>query len=157
MGAAVALELAVAYPERLAGLALVGAAARLRVAPALLEGLVADSDAAIEQLVTMIYPEPASRLRAPAATEYRRWPGVLRGDLIACDGWDLRERVAGLSLPALVVCGDADGMTPPRLARELQALIGAELVLLPGVGHMPMVEAPGPTAAAIASLIARAT
>lgn len=149
MGAGVALELAAARPARVAALALVGAGARLRVAPDLLAGLAADPDAAIDRLVAAMYPEPAAHLRPGAAAEYRRRPAVLRADLAACDGWDIRPRLAGLGLPAVVVAGEADQMTPPRLARELQGLLGAELVLLPGVGHVPMVEACAATARAI--------
>lgn len=141
MGGGVALELAVAHPERVAGLALISTGARLRVAPTLLAGLATDPDAAIDQMVAMMYPEPAAQWRAGAADEYRRCADVLRADLVACDGWDIRGRLAGLALPAVVVAGNKDVMTPPKLAHELQALLGAELVMLPGVGHVPMVEA----------------
>jgi len=153
MGAAVALELAVAAPGRVVGLALVGAAARLRVAPALLDGLAAAPAPAIEQLVATMYPT-APQLRAPAAAEYMRWPATLRTDFLACDGWDMRARLPGLRLPALVLCGDADQLTPPKLARELQALLGAELAMLPGVGHVPMIEAPKATADALTGWLA---
>lgn len=150
MGAAAALEAALAAPERVRGLALIGASARLRVAPELLQALAADPDAAIERLVQWIYAEPAAHLRAAAAAEFRQCdPVVLRGDFAACDGWDARARLGSLRCPALVICGEADRMTPPKLARELQALLDGELVLLPGVGHMPMLEAPAATATAL--------
>ena len=48
-----------------------------------------------------------------------------------------------LNLPVLIVWGEDDGWIAPQTAHDLQARIpGAELVLLPGVGHLPMVEAP---------------
>lgn len=150
MGAAIALELTAAAPERVAGLVLVGAAARLRVAPALLAGLAEDPPGAVEQLVALMYPEPAAHLHAPAAADYLRCVKILRADFAACDGWDIRARLGGLALPALVLGGDADVMTPPRLAAELRDLLGAELAMLPGVGHVPMVEAPEATAALVA-------
>lgn len=156
MGAAVALELAAAAPARVSGLALVGAAARLRVAPDLIAGLAADPAAAVARLVALMYPEPAAHLRGPAAEEYLRAPAVLRAGFLACDGWDIRARLAGLALPALVVSGSADVLTPPKLAAELRELLGAELATLPGVGHVPMVEAPAATAALIAAWLPRA-
>lgn len=150
MGAAAALEAALAAPERVRGLALIGASARLRVAPELLQRLADDPDKAIELLVEWIYPETAAHLRPAAAAEFRQCdPTVLRGDFLACDGWDVRTRLNTLRLPALVVCGEADRMTPPRLAQELQSLLGARLVLLPEVGHMPMLEQPARVAAAL--------
>ena len=55
---------------------------------------------------------------------------------------DLRDELAAVDVPALVVVGTHDPLTPPRMAREIvQHLAHAELVLLDGVGHMPMLEA----------------
>jgi pimeloyl-ACP methyl ester carboxylesterase len=65
MGAAVALELAVARPDLARGLALVGAGARLRVAPAILAGLAADPPAAVAQLVEWMFPRPPPPSAAP--------------------------------------------------------------------------------------------
>jgi proline iminopeptidase len=57
---------------------------------------------------------------------------------------DLSERLAGLSLPALVIHGALDPR-PARYAAGVAALIpGAELVVMPNVGHFPRFEAPGP-------------
>lgn len=157
MGAAAALEAALAAPERVAGLALVGAAARLRVAPALLAGLADGPEAAIADLVAAMYPGPSAHLRPAAAAEYLRDPATLRADFLACDGWDARGPVAGLRCRTLVVCGEADGLTPPKLARELAGLIpGARLELLPAVGHVPMLEAPGAVVAALRGWVAGA-
>lgn len=155
MGAAAALEVALAAPQRVAGLALLGASARLRVAPQLLQGFVTDRDAAITLLAQLIFPEAAAALRAPAVAEFQQCdPLVLHADFAACDGWDVRQRLGTLHLPALLITGAADGLTPPKLAQELQTLLGAELVLLPGVGHMPMLEAPAATAAALRTWLA---
>jgi pimeloyl-ACP methyl ester carboxylesterase len=150
MGAAAALEAAVAAPGRVAGLALIGASARLRVAPTIIAGLADDPEQAIAQLVATMYPDPSAHLREAAAAEYRRDPARLRADFLACDGWDIRPRLSAIACPAIVITGAADAMTPPKLAQELAALIpGAELALLPAVGHVPMLEAPAPTCAAL--------
>ena len=55
---------------------------------------------------------------------------------------DVREELAAVDVPALVVVGTHDVLTPPRMAKEIvRHLPHAELVALPGVGHMPMLEA----------------
>ena len=55
---------------------------------------------------------------------------------------DVREELAGVAVPALVIVGTHDLLTPPRLAKEIvRHLAHAELVVLPGIGHMPMLEA----------------
>lgn len=150
MGAAIALEAAIAAPARVAGLALVGAGARLRVAPAFLDGLATTPEATIAQIVELMYPATAAHLREAAAAEYRRAPAILRSGFLCCDGWDARPRLAAVSCPALIICGEEDAMTPPKLARELAGLLrGAVLELLPGVGHVPMLEAPEATVRAL--------
>ena len=56
---------------------------------------------------------------------------------------DYRGRFAALGLPALVVAGDEDAFGGEQVVAELlAALPGSELVLLPGVGHLPNLEAP---------------
>jgi pimeloyl-ACP methyl ester carboxylesterase len=60
----------------------------------------------------------------------------------ACLGHDALDRLAGLRHPTLVVCGQQDGLTPPKLHRELAAAIpGAQLVTIPNAAHLVMVEA----------------
>lgn len=56
---------------------------------------------------------------------------------------DLRAAVGCLDVPALLITGGADRMTPPIHAHGLAArLCGAEVVVLPGVGHQAPLERP---------------
>ena len=55
---------------------------------------------------------------------------------------DLREAAPLLKTPSLVLVGDQDRLTPPAQARRLAELLpDAELVELPGIGHMAPLEA----------------
>jgi pimeloyl-ACP methyl ester carboxylesterase len=161
MGGAVALSLALSRPERVAALALVGTGARLRVAPELLaaaarpDGLVL----AARQLADSSFGPAASaeardaRARAFAALA----AGLLHGDLAACDAFDVMDRLAELRVPAVVVCGTEDRLTPPRYASFLaERIAGARLALVPGAGHLVMLEEPRAVTAAIAALLAGA-
>jgi dienelactone hydrolase len=57
---------------------------------------------------------------------------------------DLTAAAQMLRVPALILCGRRDELTPPALSRELQALIaGSRLELIEGAGHMVHIEAPG--------------
>ena len=48
-----------------------------------------------------------------------------------------------LSLPTLIIWGDRDTTTPLPQGEQLKTLIaGAELAVMPGVGHMPQLEDP---------------
>lgn len=57
-------------------------------------------------------------------------------------------------LPALVAVGDEDRMTPPSRAEAIaEALPRAERLILPGAGHMAIMEQPDPINEALARLI----
>lgn len=63
---------------------------------------------------------------------------------------DQRERAAAIRVPALVIVGEADRVTPPDLSRELVALIpGAKLETIPGAGHISNLERPAAFNAAV--------
>ena len=48
-------------------------------------------------------------------------PGeVFYGDFVACDAFDVMERLAEIVAPALVVCGTHDKMTPAKYAIYLR-------------------------------------
>jgi pimeloyl-ACP methyl ester carboxylesterase len=54
-----------------------------------------------------------------------------------------RARYATLTMPTLVIWGTTDAITPLAQGRDVARVIpGARLVELPGVGHIPAIEAP---------------
>jgi non-heme chloroperoxidase len=70
--------------------------------------------------------------------------GVARaGYLAAMAAMDQRVALAGITVPVTILVGTRDLLTPPRLSRQLaDALPDAELVVLPGAGHMIPLEEP---------------
>ena len=63
-------------------------------------------------------------------------------------------RAAGVT-PATVVTGEFDFTCPPEGGREFAAALDAPHVLLPGLGHIPMLEDPAATIAVIREHLAR--
>jgi len=56
---------------------------------------------------------------------------------------DLRDVLARVNVPTLLLSGDGDPRAPLPIAEGLHAAIpGSRLVVLPGVGHVSCVEAP---------------
>ena len=56
---------------------------------------------------------------------------------------DVRDRLAEITSPALVIAGELDTETPVAYAEALADGLGhAELAVLPGVGHLAVTEAP---------------
>jgi pimeloyl-ACP methyl ester carboxylesterase len=154
MGSAIALSLALDYPEHVVGLGLVGAGARLQVNPTLLESAANPTTFhnAVEMTVQWSYgPEaPANLVELAARRMAEIRPSVLHGDFLACTTFDESDRIASIHSPTLVLCGAEDRMTPQRQAQFLAANIpGAHLVVIPGAGHMVMLEQPQATANAL--------
>ena len=56
---------------------------------------------------------------------------------------DSRPSLGEIKVPALVVCGDHDAITPPPIAREIaDGIPGAELVIIERAGHLSPLEQP---------------
>jgi len=77
----------------------------------------------------------------------RSMRGLLTSYLRVNGAWRMAAR---LRPPTLVVWGDRDRLVDPRLAPRLAATVpDARLLVLEGVGHVAMLEAPEPTARAV--------
>jgi len=143
MGGAIALDFALAYPERLVGLGLVGASARLRVAPAILNGIQTDFATTTANLIETMYGPTVDQPRRQRYLQGLREvdPAVLYADFCACDGFDVSARVGEINLPTLIICGQLDQMTPLKYSERLHAqLRHSEFHALDKTGHMAMIE-----------------
>jgi pimeloyl-ACP methyl ester carboxylesterase len=145
MGGATAMTMALDFQDHVAGLVLVATGARLRVAPAILEGIRSDFEGAVEVITRFAWSPQAK----PALTELGRralletGPDVLFGDFVACDRFDVMERLGEIETPTLVIAGTADQLTPPKYAHFLaEHIAGAHLTIIEGAGHMVMLEQP---------------
>lgn len=156
MGGAIALEVALRTRDRLAGLILVGTGARLRVNAALLTGLQNAFDATTAQLIDWMYTAafpPKQREQALAQLRAND-PQTLHDDFAACDAFDVRNAVAALTLPTLIICGTADIMTPVKWSETLhQSIAGSQLHLIEGAGHMALIEQPAVVTGAIGEFV----
>ena len=145
MGGAIALQVALQHPDRVAGLGLVGTGARLRVAPALLEMLQQDFQCALPLMSEWAYGPDASpeMVRQGRQQLAATPPEVLYDDFLACDAFQVMDRLQEITAPTLVLCGTQDRMTPVKYSTYLADNIrGARLHLVEGAGHMVMLENP---------------
>jgi len=68
----------------------------------------------------------------------------------------MAARVGEIKTPTLILFGDKDRLINPSAAQTFNERIsGSEVVILPGIGHLPMEEAPDATAKAIADFLTR--
>jgi len=151
MGGAVTQAFALAHPHLLKGVVLVGSGARLRVADEVFEAVRQGDD-----LVDAAYaPETDPKLIQEAEKEYELTSADVRyKDFLACDRFDVMDRIDQIEVPALVVCGQEDRLTPVKYSRYLADRIPrACLELIPDAGHMVMWEQPRAFNSALASFL----
>lgn len=156
MGGAIAQTLALKFPERVAGLGLVGTGAKLRVAPQFLEGMQTDFENTARVMAGYFYAaHPSSPTLLPHEAEGRTelllekseqqllatGRDVTYHDFAACDAFDARGRIPSIAAPTLVVCGREDRMTPLKYSEFLaQQIPHARLEVIENAGHLVMVE-----------------
>ncbi|MFZ0726851.1 MAG: alpha/beta hydrolase [Desulfobacterales bacterium] len=145
LGGAIVQVLALRRPAWLKKIVLVGTGARLRVAPAILEKLLQEPSRAADLLGDWsLGPTASPALRTAVCEGFRQTPPeVTHGDFSACDRFDIMAHLSEIGLPALVVSGAEDRLTPPKygdfLARHMS---DARHVILPRAGHMLALEFP---------------
>jgi pimeloyl-ACP methyl ester carboxylesterase/putative sterol carrier protein len=169
MGGRIALEVAARAPARVAGLVLVGPAVAglpfpyyarlLRLLPAELGAFPVPMRRRLVLLgIKQLFAHPERLPRnayTAGADEFIRVyrSGRARVALLGAMRGLMRDRpdlfwdaVRQVGAPALVIHGEQDRLVPVRLGEILaSALPRAELVVLPGVGHVPQFEVPETT------------
>ena len=158
MGSAIALSFALSYRKRVLGLGLIGAGAKMRVASSTLEmaANLSTYPSAVQTIVENSYSSTADpRLKELAVEQMMQTrQAVLYGDFLACDTFDVMERVKKIHVPTLLICGGADRMTPPNRSEYLRDQIeGAQLHILEGAGHMVMIEQPDEVASQLTGFL----
>lgn len=157
MGSLIALEAAHRAPQRVSGLALLGATYPMKVSDALLEAARTEEEAAIEMVAAWSHaswlPGPstagpgtsvintARRLMQRMAV--RGAPQLFHTDFAACNAYANGEAAAAsVACPTLFVQGKKDMMTPPRSAQLLTGGIKHARIIGVDAGHAMMSEAP---------------
>ncbi|HQZ13721.1 MAG TPA: alpha/beta fold hydrolase [Devosia sp.] len=155
MGGYIAFEILRQAPERVTRLALIDTSAR------------ADTPEATENRRRGIELARAGRLALAAANSYANAVHplnldsaelrALHLDMALTNGFeayirqqeaimsrpDSRPMLTSIAMPVTVIVGDEDRITPPEVAREMaDGIPGAALAVIPGAGHMALVEQP---------------
>lgn len=155
MGGMIAMEAVRQAPGRVAGLALLGTTARpetpemraLREAAMELfaQGRVRE---VIEPNVAFAF-HPANAARPALVQAYLDFvlgagaDQLVRQNRAVIHRPDARPHLPRVACPTVVVCGDADQLTPPECSAEIAALVpGAHHAVLPDCGHMLTMEQP---------------
>lgn len=168
MGGTIAVLFAIAHPERVASVALIGAPHGIRSPqPSRMDGLVDTGKAPLvartptefAQMMGLVFaqqpflPYPILHATEHAAlrnadSNTRLWNAQLK------DRYLLDSRISALQLPTLVLWGERDQVFDASGAELLRSrLKNPRIEVLPGVGHLPMMEVPSATAQKYASFL----
>ncbi len=166
MGGAVALRTAIQHPTVVRKLVVVST-------PHKRAGWYPDMVAQMEQMSAAAAPfmleTPMYQAYVAVAPDPEHFPALLdkMGDMLRRD-YDWSDEIARLTMPTMIVVGDADGF-PPTVAAEFFALLGGgqrdgswdrsgvtihRLAVLPGVTHYDIFSSPALPAAVTSFLIA---
>ena len=162
LGASIALQYGLDYPEEVKGLVVMTAAARPKVRSAgtyeLRLNAVKDPKVYEEwfafQKHAMKFVEPGLRERL---LERHRQVGPMSQyhDLKTIDAFDVRDRIATLKPKLLLLRGLDDPNNPPKYEKEMhEAVPGSQYVELSRVGHFPCTESPEQVNALIEKFVA---
>ena len=167
LGGMVGQELALRHPHRIRGLVTANACAtydadgraqwQQRIDTIQAQGLDAVADGTMQRW----FSEPFRASQAPAVARWRRRvvstpPAGYLGACHAVMHHDTVDRLPLISVPTAVIAGGADLATPvPMLQAIVDAVPGAQLVVIDGVAHLSALEAPAAFEAAVRALLAR--
>jgi 3-oxoadipate enol-lactonase len=158
LGGMVAQQLAVAAPERVAGLVVANSrpeadTPELREAVSGWIALLEQPDGPRKRLAATwpILVNAAFRESPTGAAAYEAWaavlariPGASLGNVArGMTAFNVVERLAGVRAPTLVVSGEEDRLIPPAASRAIaERIAGAAFHVIPGAGHISNLDSP---------------
>lgn len=174
LGGMVALELARRCPGHLGALVLVATTPRFLQAPDwqhglrpevlgwFAQGLAADFGRTVQDFLVLQVRgderghETLCALRRQLGDHGPPQPHALETGLRILEQADLRDALPGIALPALVISGENDRLTPVPAGRALAAALGsARFVSVERAGHAPFLSHPEPVLREITGFLER--
>jgi len=157
LGGMIALEIALRHPGRVRRLVIIASSPAFGSRdPAFREAFLAARQKPLDEglcmagvaeaLVPAMLGPAADLAAAPAAIAAMASvnEAAYRTTLSLLTSFDRRADLPRVTQPTLLIAGEADGTAPPRgMARMAEFLPNARLLVIPGVGHLLPLEAPG--------------
>ncbi|MHB8568254.1 MAG: alpha/beta fold hydrolase [Nitrososphaerales archaeon] len=146
MGGAIALANVIEHSENLMGAVLVSTGAKLGVLPSIREGLRSRFEETVKSVLGPRQFSSRTNLETIrfVTDEILKCKGeVATADFEACNGFDVRQKLQSINMPALMIVGEEDKLTPVTWSTYLKDNIPrSKLVIVRDSSHLPMLERP---------------
>lgn len=158
MGSAISLEIGIRGNPRLKALVLIGGAAKLHVADAILTGLQTDFENTVDAITnyswhkqTWAFFKQKGRQRMLEAGQT-----VVYNDYFSCSGYDRTADLNKVEIPVLVIASDNDRMVRDKDSRAMaESFEDGTYLLLENCGHFQHIEQTSKVADTISTFIQR--
>ena len=144
MGGAITLQLLLGNKKYRSGI-VINSGARLKVMPFIFELIKNDYQGYINSLpsVGISGKTDPSVLEEVIADSRRCNPDITYNDFMACNVFDVMNRLHEITVPLLVLTADEDKLSPVKYGQYLaDHITGARMVNIMEAGHMSPVEKP---------------
>jgi pimeloyl-ACP methyl ester carboxylesterase len=146
-GGAIALMYALKYPQELEGIIIIGSGARLRVHPMFLtpcEEAIKGAPHKWHEMIEGWHRRTSADYKRRVIEKLKAvGPAAMLNDFLCCDKFDIMDTVHEIKVPALIICGESDVMTPVKFANYLGTKIAnSRVVIVSGAGHFVFAEKP---------------
>lgn len=148
MGGAIAQMIALDFPQLVKGLILVGTGAKLNVNPAIINGIIEKPEETARLIMKWAWAKYIpDEIKEQSALALLETPTeVTRGDYLACNGFNVINRLGEITAPTLILAGTVDKMTPLDWSETLlEKIPNATLEMIENGGHMFPLEQPEKT------------
>jgi pimeloyl-ACP methyl ester carboxylesterase len=145
MGGAITQQLLIHHRDRFPAGILINTGARLKVMPLIFQTVQKSYSDFVEMLCVsaISIKSDVEKLRPVIETCSTCRPDVVLGDFIACDSFDVTEKLSLIEVPVLVLTGNDDNITPLKYGIFLEKNIkNARLVNIKHAGHLSPIEKP---------------
>ncbi|MBU7031078.1 MAG: alpha/beta hydrolase [Theionarchaea archaeon] len=158
LGGGIAMDFALTYPHLIRGLILVCASPVFRVPPDFLEMILSDFVGFIQTIISMGFSPHAPESTWEACEHSMKTVGAVNvyHDYVCANSFDIQDQIDKITAPTLILAAAEDTMIPLEISTFLSERVeNSCLRIIPGSGHMLILEQPAQVNAEIASFIDR--
>ncbi|OSS42099.1 Carboxylesterase [Desulfurella amilsii] len=141
MGGAIVQLFSLEYPSLIDAVIIAGSGAKLKVNQDILDATLKSLNYGSQ----WAYCEHTKKkLIDQAESDFYQTDKMVRyNDFLACNSFDIMQKVMQIQKPALIIVGSCDKLTPMKYAQYLKDSIGqSKLIIIQNAGHMSMWEQP---------------